>query len=266
VRGGLDETLARMARREELLRRRTGEADGGRAEPVDDRAGPKPEEPAPAEGPLAVGRATGTVSWAGPTIDLFGAADERSGTGDDSGRQLATIPLPLSGGAGTARGTVTAAGTVAPPVGVSTGRGSLLRGGGSPRNSGTVQGTGTGTGSGAGAVQSNGNGNGSGAGADPIGEVVEAVRRVVATHPGVSVTLRVEHGGQTYPMRVSWVDGSATVTADPTLAAPPAWPMSVKTVPGWGSVEPGLAEDPAARLAEMIRRNPNLLDDGNQSR
>ncbi|GAA3756740.1 hypothetical protein [Micromonospora maritima] len=94
---------------------------------------------------------------------------------------------------------------------------------------------------------------------DPVEEVAEAVRRVVAEHPGLDVTLRVEVGGQAYPLRVSWAGPAVTVgpTAAPT--PPPAWPMSVKTVPAPGH-DP-LDTDPAARLAEMIRRDPSLLED-----
>lgn len=66
---------------------------------------------------------------------------------------------------------------------------------------------------------------------DPVEEVAEAVRRVVAEHPGMAVTLRVEHDGQAYPLRVCWAGADGT------------------------------SADPAARLAELIRRNPSLLDD-----
>ncbi|MET8838340.1 hypothetical protein ABZV78_31165 [Micromonospora sp. NPDC004540] len=94
---------------------------------------------------------------------------------------------------------------------------------------------------------------------DPVEEVAEAVRRVVAEHPGLAVVLRVELGGQAYPLRVSWSGPEVTVGAAPAPAPPPAWPMSVKTVPAPG--QDGVATDPAARLAEMIRRDPSLLDD-----
>ncbi|MET7966773.1 hypothetical protein [Micromonospora sp. NPDC005305] len=94
---------------------------------------------------------------------------------------------------------------------------------------------------------------------DPVEEVAEAVRRVVAEHPGLAVVVRVELGGQAYPLRVAWSGPEVTVGAAPAPAPPPAWPMSVKTVPAPG--QDGLATDPAARLAEMIRRDPSLLDD-----
>jgi hemin uptake protein HemP len=94
---------------------------------------------------------------------------------------------------------------------------------------------------------------------DPVEEVAEAVRRVVAEHPGLIVTLRVEHDGQAYPLRVSWAGPDVTVGGEATVAPPPVWPMSVKTVPAPG--QDGLSTDPAARLAEMIRRDPSLLED-----
>ncbi|MFI5832051.1 hypothetical protein ACIA5A_00020 [Micromonospora sp. NPDC051300] len=94
---------------------------------------------------------------------------------------------------------------------------------------------------------------------DPVEEVAEAVRRVVAEHPGLAVTLRVERGDQGYPLRVAWAGPAVTVGPVPAPTPPPAWPMSVKTVvaPGVDPVE----DDPAARLAEMIRSDPSLLED-----
>jgi phenylpyruvate tautomerase PptA (4-oxalocrotonate tautomerase family) len=65
-------------------------------------------------------------------------------------------------------------------------------------------------------------------------ELTEAVRRVLEQHPDTAVTLSVEapEGSGTY--RVAWVDGALTVAAGP-------------------------APDAAARLAELIRRDPSLL-------
>ncbi|MEU6078240.1 hypothetical protein [Micromonospora sp. NPDC047074] len=185
MRGGLDETLARMARREEALRRRAADAGapGGRA----DAPPGKPAEPVPTG-------ARGEGRNAGP-----GWVDNRR---DRQPHDLVT-------------------------------------------------------------------------------EVTEAVRRVVAGHPGTAVSIRVEHDGQAYPLRVAWTatgvtvgaaaatggtvgaEGAAGVPADAEGATPPpTWPMSDRTVPAWTAARDGLAPDPAARLAELIRRDPALLSEG----
>ncbi|WP_406073146.1 hypothetical protein [Micromonospora sp. NBC_01638] len=102
------------------------------------------------------------------------------------------------------------------------------------------------------------------AGWGPVEDVAEAVRQVVGAYPGLTVTLHVEHAGRTYPLRVSW-DGP-NVTVGPVAPAapvepPPAWPLSGRTVPAWVPGPDGLTPDPAARLAELIRRDPSLLDE-----
>ncbi|MFI0792706.1 hypothetical protein ACH4OY_08405 [Micromonospora rubida] len=99
------------------------------------------------------------------------------------------------------------------------------------------------------------------AGRDPVTEVAEAVARVVAAHPGVTVTVRVEHDGQAYPLRVGWAGGRVTVGAEAATVPPPVWPLSVKTVPAWMPGPDRLTADPSARLAELIRRDPSLLCD-----
>jgi hypothetical protein len=116
----------------------------------------------------------------------------------------------------------------------------------------------------------------------PTDEVTEAVQRVVARHPDITVTILVARGQDTATRHITWSEGqvvaipvagpvSATAIDPPTNAptrpgpAPtgppdvPSWPMSVKTVPSWASASDGLAEDPAARLADLIRRDPSLL-------
>ncbi|MFI7432799.1 hypothetical protein [Micromonospora haikouensis] len=98
------------------------------------------------------------------------------------------------------------------------------------------------------------------AGRDPVDEVAEAVARVVAAHPGMTVALRVEHDGQAYPLRVGWSNGRVTVGAEAATVPPPVWPLTVKAVPAWPSDADRLKVDPAARLAELIRRDPSLLD------
>ncbi|MEV1330288.1 hypothetical protein AB0J20_11990 [Micromonospora costi] len=94
---------------------------------------------------------------------------------------------------------------------------------------------------------------------DPVEAVAEAVRRVVAEHPGLAVTVRVEQGGQAYPLRISWTGGEVTVAAE--LAPPPTWPVSGRNAPSWPPGRGGTGHAPAARLAELIRRDPSLLTD-----
>jgi hypothetical protein len=70
---------------------------------------------------------------------------------------------------------------------------------------------------------------------DSVGsELAEAIRRVVQNHPGTVVTASVEGSGAAASMQVSWADGRVVVRTGP-------------------------APDAAARLAEMIRRDPTLL-------
>ncbi|MFG1881302.1 hypothetical protein [Micromonospora sp. NPDC049102] len=98
----------------------------------------------------------------------------------------------------------------------------------------------------------------------PVEEVAEAVRQVVGVHPGLAVTVRVEHDGRTYPLRVSWDGPDVTVGPEPAatpVELPPSWPLSGRTVPAWAPGPDGLTPDPAARLAELIRRDPSLLDE-----
>ncbi|MGC4836495.1 hypothetical protein ACLQ3D_18550 [Micromonospora vinacea] len=102
------------------------------------------------------------------------------------------------------------------------------------------------------------------AGWGPVEEVAEAVRQVVGAYPGLVVTVQVEHAGRTYPMRVSWDGPNVTVGPVPPptpVEPPPAWPLSGRTVPAWAPGPDGLTPDPAARLAELIRSDPTLLDE-----
>ncbi|GGO12147.1 hypothetical protein [Micromonospora parathelypteridis] len=120
------------------------------------------------------------------------------------------------------------------------------------------------------------------AGWGPVEEVAEAVRQVVGAHPGLAVTVHVEHAGRTYPLRVSWNGPDVTIGLAPPappaapvapappagpapatapVEPPPAWPLSGRTVPAWAPGPDGLTPDPAARLAELIRRDPSLLDE-----
>ncbi|MEV6812886.1 hypothetical protein [Micromonospora sp. NPDC051296] len=91
-----------------------------------------------------------------------------------------------------------------------------------------------------------------------VEEAAEALRAVVAAHPGASVTARIDHDGQAYDLRVAWADQQVTVSAQPS-SPPPAWPMSANVGPDSSAPREGLSTDPAARLAELIRRDPSLL-------
>ncbi|MBF9129127.1 hypothetical protein I0C86_09045 [Plantactinospora sp. S1510] len=99
----------------------------------------------------------------------------------------------------------------------------------------------------------------------PVDEVIEAVQRVVAEHRALAVTMWVADGPNISAMHVAWMDGTVTVRpaaepALPTAGQPPhSWPMSVKTVPSWAAPEDPPAPDAAARLADLIRRDPSLL-------
>ncbi|MEO3928197.1 hypothetical protein ABGB07_30655 [Micromonosporaceae bacterium B7E4] len=99
----------------------------------------------------------------------------------------------------------------------------------------------------------------------PVEEVTDAVQRVVAQHPNVAVTMWVADGPKISAMHVAWSDGAVTVRpaaepALPTAGQPPhSWPMSVRTVPSWADPEDPPAPDAAARLADLIRRDPSLL-------
>ncbi|RIV37260.1 hypothetical protein [Micromonospora radicis] len=91
-----------------------------------------------------------------------------------------------------------------------------------------------------------------------LADVAEALQAAVAAHPGSAVTARIDHDGQAYDLRVAWVGSEVVVTGQP-VTSPPAWPLSTNTVPGWSAGPDGLNPDPAARLAELIRRDPSLL-------
>lgn len=116
------------------------------------------------------------------------------------------------------------------------------------------------------------------AGRTGVDELVEAVQRVVARHPGLAVTMSVTQGDTTSVLRVEWTGGNLAVTPavapaveasiEPTMAPPAAdaaardtqsrttWPSSGGTGSDWNAA----ADDPAARLAELIRRDPTLLE------
>ncbi|RKN38929.1 hypothetical protein [Micromonospora endolithica] len=195
MRGGLDETLARMARREEALRRRAAE---------EETAAP----PGAAGAPDPAATATGGV----PTVGAAPGTGRNAGPGWADGRPVEPARQPADPG------------HLADPAGPAAG---LHRADDTRWR-------------------------------DPVEQVAEVVRRVVAEHPGMAVSVRIEQDGQAYPLRVSWSGGIVMVTAPEATAPPPVWPMSVKTVSAW-TPRDGSDADPAARLAEMIRQDPSLL-------
>ncbi|WP_431927822.1 hypothetical protein [Micromonospora wenchangensis] len=210
MRGGLDETLARLARREEARRRRSvdPEADDGGSTLAFGATGH------PTTAPAHPGPAAAELAHPGPAPAATAAAElARTGPGWAG-------PGPAPGG-------------------------------------------------------------------DPVEEVAEAVRRVVATRPGLTVVLRVEYAGRTYPLRIEQAQPTARnerpdagarterpdsgvrnerpevgarAGVDPPATPPPAWPLADRTPPAWTPAREVPGVDPAARLAEMIRRDPTLLD------
>jgi hypothetical protein len=225
MRGGLDETLARLARREEALRRRAAEEDtvlpGTGAPPGTVTLSDPATVPDPVAGP-------GTAAATGPGTPHGG---RNAGPAWTDGREAAR---PTDGGR-PQRGT----GDRDRPERAAPPRWTDVAGGQHRADDAMWR--------------------------DPVEEVAEAVRRVVAEHPGMAVSVRVDHDGQAYPLRVSWSGGVVTVSAADAAGPPPPWPMSGKTVPAWAPQD-GLTPDPAARLAEIIRQDPSLLTDDDRPR
>ncbi|WP_433530120.1 hypothetical protein ACQPYA_28640 [Micromonospora sp. CA-263727] len=91
-----------------------------------------------------------------------------------------------------------------------------------------------------------------------VEDVVEALRALVAVHPGTSIAARIDHGGQAYDLLVTGNGQDVTVSGQPATP-PPAWPMPISTLPDRPAGPDGSGVDPAARLAELIRRDPSLL-------
>ncbi|WP_405115897.1 hypothetical protein OG559_14255 [Micromonospora sp. NBC_01405] len=303
MRGDLDETLARLARREEALRRRGAEpaeepgrkaaapsaadaegvppgSDAGRGRPggatVPSRPASDPVPVPPEGGDVGPsGAATGTPpDRVGGDADRLAGPPGRAGTlralpagptaGTTGGGVGGTTGGTVGGGVGTAGGTTgggvggTTGGTVGGGVGTA---GGTTGGGVGGTTGGTVGGGvgGTTGGTVGGGVGTAGGTMDASVGRDPVAEVAEAVARVVATHPGVTVTVRVEHDGQAYPLRVGWSGGQVTVGAEAATVPPPVWPLSVRTVPAWVPNPDQLTADPTARLAELIRRDQSLF-------
>ncbi|MEV4755631.1 hypothetical protein AB0J86_11045 [Micromonospora sp. NPDC049559] len=99
-------------------------------------------------------------------------------------------------------------------------------------------------------------------------EVIEAIRRVVAQHPALAVRVWVQEGPAATEGRIIWSGGTVSSSVQaldtsgpgepvPAPAPAPGWPAPAPAYPS-GAV-PGTG-DAASRLAEMIRRDPSLLD------
>jgi hypothetical protein len=86
-----------------------------------------------------------------------------------------------------------------------------------------------------------------------LDEVADALRRVVAQHPGLAVTATVTDAGGSSTVRVAWSEGSAAVvpSAEPGDDAhigmrgepvagrtPYVWPMTVRTIPSSPAGDP----------------------------
>ncbi|SCE81486.1 hypothetical protein GA0070558_10842 [Micromonospora haikouensis] len=244
MRGDLDETLARLARREEALRRRG-------ADPGDE---PGREPAAPTVPAQAAGH---PVGWGEPAARA-------------EARQDPTPAVRVDAGAGPDAGTGDAAAPATRPrlvgdVGQDPADALPRRTGGVPALPAAPALTHPALAQPALAQPALAQPAGV-AGRDPVDEVAEAVARVVAAHPGMTVALRVEHDGQAYPLRVGWSNGRVTVGAEAATVPPPVWPLTVKAVPAWPSDADRLKVDPAARLAELIRRDPSLLDSTDPTR
>lgn len=92
-----------------------------------------------------------------------------------------------------------------------------------------------------------------------LGDLVEAVARVVTRHPELLVMLGVDGAGPPVLARVCQEDGTVQVTVRPAGSGPvpaaPGWPV----VPPPPSTEPASADQVAARLAALLREDPSLL-------
>lgn len=124
------------------------------------------------------------------------------------------------------------------------------------------------------------------AGSSGIEEVIRAVQRVVEKHPELSVMMAIDDPETTLWAQVKQSNGHAEVTVSPgdsppppppTPAPPPhplnggaaAQPAATPQPPNRGSVPPGMPQPApppprtnytAARLAELLREDPSLLD------
>ncbi len=106
--------------------------------------------------------------------------------------------------------------------------------------------------------------NATGSSEHMLAEVVKAVSEVVQRHGSLTVTVTVDDAGALATVRIVRRDGHVQVTrleprpaaSTPADAPPPPWPAR----------EAETLDQTAARLAELIRQDPSLLDDGRDER
>jgi hypothetical protein len=91
---------------------------------------------------------------------------------------------------------------------------------------------------------------GPGRGDPVVEELIEVVGPVLHRYDGVTVTLAVEGTDEPVTLRLRWQEGQLSVTPVTPVPQPPA----VETT-----------EQTAARLAELIRKDPSVLRPGNMT-
>jgi hypothetical protein len=84
-----------------------------------------------------------------------------------------------------------------------------------------------------------------------VDEVVEAVAAVLQRHGSLTVTVTVEGAEARASAQLGWHEGRLTVARSESQSIAP----ETGTAP-----PPETSEETAARLAELIRRDPSLLD------
>jgi hypothetical protein len=87
--------------------------------------------------------------------------------------------------------------------------------------------------------------------AAPVEEVIEALRAIAARHPGLSITVTVDNAGTPTTARITARTGTPEVIR---LVATPEKPQPSETPP------PDQYSYSAARLADMLRKDPALLE------
>jgi len=105
-----------------------------------------------------------------------------------------------------------------------------------------------------------------------VDEVVDAVSEVVRHHDTATVTVTVDDGGHLSTVRIVQRDGQLVVThltqqapVPPAPAVEPRRngeaPRTIRPIrPEWRNRDAETLDQTAARLAELIRQDPSLLD------